>query len=277
MILKKIFIGLLCMGISLQCASCQEDYEAPRPKPKPEQPEPPEPPEPPVSEYDVFLLIGQSNMAGRGVLIAGDNAPMDGVYLLTESGATEVASAPLNKYSSIRKDLSLQGMNPGYSFAKKIYATTARKVLLVVNARGGTSISEWAKGKDYYKEAVRRALQAKEYGNLVAILWHQGESDSGSPSTYMSKLSAMVSSLRTDLGAPSVPFIAGEIAWWHSNETKFNPIIRDIKNKIPNSDYISAVGTGQLIDSSDPHFNRDGQILIGERYADKVLQMCYGK
>jgi hypothetical protein len=27
---------------------------------------------------------------------------------------------------------------------------------------------------------------------------------------------------------------------------------------------------------SDPHFGRAGQLLIGERYADKVLEMVYG-
>jgi hypothetical protein len=30
-----------------------------------------------------------------------------------------------------------------------------------------------------------------------------------------------------------------------------------------------------LKDETDPHFSREGQILLGERYAEKVMKMCY--
>jgi len=230
-------------------------------------------------EYDVFLLIGQSNMAGRGALVEGDYSPIEGVFLLTSDNTIEPASNPLNKYSSIRKDLSLQQMCPGYGFSKKIYAATGRKVLLVVNARGGSTIEEWAKdnpNKNYYSEAVRRAKEAMKFGRLVAILWHQGEGNSDNPQDYLTNLSVFVNNLRTDLEAQNVPFVAGEIAnWWNPQASKFNPVIREISKYIPYSDYISVEGTSSATNESDPHFNREGQIIIGERYAQKVLFMCY--
>ena len=55
-------------------------------------------------EYDVYLLIGQSNMAGRGTLLPTDTLqPLEGVWLLNAEGQPEPAVAPLNKYSTIRK------------------------------------------------------------------------------------------------------------------------------------------------------------------------------
>ena len=228
--------------------------------------------------YDVFLLIGQSNMAGRGTMLEEDAQVFDeNVCLLDDKGNPVPATNPLNRFSSIRKSLSMQQINPGFSFSRKIAAETGRKILLVVNARGGTSVSEWAVAGEYYSEAVRRTGQALKHGRLKAILWHQGEADSSSPETYLDRLAVIVDSLRKDLDAPQVPFIAGEIAGWHRNAARFNPVIRRISGKIPYSDYVSSEGCTPLKDTSDPHFGRDGQILLGERYAEKVLDMCYGK
>ena len=232
------------------------------------------------TDYDIFLLIGQSNMAGRGYMTAADQEVFDqNVFILNADGEVEPAKNPLNAYSSIRKDLSVQGINPGFSFSKKIAAETGRKVLLVVNARGGTALYEWkpTSSKGYYNEAIRRTKQAQRYGRLVGILWHQGESNSSNPSGYLESLKTVVDELRTDLNAPDVPFIAGEIAQWQSNASKFNPVIQGISSVISNSDYVSSVDCGWLIDESDPHFSRDGQILLGERYAEKILKYCYNK
>lgn len=256
------------------------------PKPHKPTPNPSEQlPEQGEDEYDVFLLIGQSNMAGRGTMLPEDLAgPIEGVYLLDTEGKVVPATNPLNQYSTIRKDIKHQQINPGVGFSKRVHAATGRKILLVVNARGGSNINEWVKGKvssdvglAFYDEAVRRTKQATAHGTLRGILWHQGESNSSNPTGYMDKLKTLVSGLRSELNAPTVPFIAGEIAPWHSNRDKFNPIIRTIATEIPNSDWVSSEGCDMLKDASDPHFGRNGQLLLGERYAEKILRMVYGK
>lgn len=228
-------------------------------------------------DYEVFLLIGQSNMAGRGALIEGDDQPFDdNVYLLNAIGVPELATNPLNRYSSIKKDVA-QGINPGFSFSKKIARQTGKKVLLVVNARGGSALYEWKPNSStgYYTSTVSRAKKAQKYGKIVAILWHQGESNSGNPDGYLTGLKTVVDALRTDLKIPDAPFIAGEIAEWHSNASKFNPVIQQISTVISNSDWVSSKDCGWLKDESDPHFSRDGQILLGNRYAEKVISYCY--
>ncbi len=230
------------------------------------------------TDYDVYLLIGQSNMAGRGTLLHEDTIKtIEGVYLLNDSGKIEPAVAPLNKYSTIRKAMKYQQMCPGNSFSKIIHDKTNKPILLVVNARGGSSIKEWSPTVEgsYVYEAVKRTKQALNYGQLKGILWHQGESDSKNPSYYMDSLVNMVHFLRSELQAENVPFIAGEIAPWHSNRDKFNSVIHTIKEHVPNSDWVSSEGCTWLKGENDPHFSRDGQLLLGARYAEKIYDIVY--
>ena len=37
-------------------------------------------------DYDIYLCIGQSNMAGRGDMAPGDDAVLEGVFLLDSLG-----------------------------------------------------------------------------------------------------------------------------------------------------------------------------------------------
>lgn len=237
-------------------------------------------------EYDVFLLIGQSNMAGRGLMLDGDDQVFDkNVFILNEKGEPVPATNPLNQYSTIRKEMSMQKICPGYGFSMKVSQRTGRRILLVVNAKGGTTIRQWMKGAEdgFYDQAVLRTKQAMKYGPLKAILWHQGCGDAKRTDTYMDSLEVFVANLRRDLQA-DVPFVAGELGRWRKVVTGFNEMIHGISDRIPNSDWVSSEGCMPIVtrksegkpDMKDPHFDRESQILLGERYADKVLQMCYG-
>ncbi len=257
----KLFLGVLLLGF-LSCAGIAGDKKAKTAK----------------NEYDVYLLIGQSNMAGRGEMIASDTLDIiEGVWLLNEKGEPEKAVAPLNKYSSIRKNIQLQQIGPGNAFGKTLYSKTGKKILLVVNARGGSNIKAWLPGAEekYLNEAIRRTKEATKYGTLKGILWHQGESNSRAPQSYMQQLKLVVSELRGQLDANDVPFVAGEIAPWHHNSDKFNPVIHSIKQHIVNSDWVSSKGCGMLKNEDDPHFSREGQIILGERYAQKIYELVY--
>ena len=56
---------------------------------------------------------------------------LEGVWLLNAELVPEPAVAPLNRYSNIRKDISMQLIGPGVGFGPAIYQKTGRKVLLV--------------------------------------------------------------------------------------------------------------------------------------------------
>ena len=196
-------------------------------------------------------------------------------------GGMESARNPLNKYSTIRKRLDLQGVGPAYSFAKAITNKTGRPLGLVVNARGGSSINSWMKGaKDnYYDEALSRIRQAMKFGTLKAIIWHQGESDSNAPETYILKLQELVANLRKDLNNARLPFIVGELAEWRINGTSetFNEMLRTVPQHIPYSYCVSSKELVPLIDENDPHFSADSQIILGRRYADAAYKACYSE
>ncbi len=231
---------------------------------------------------DVYLLIGQSNMAGRGYMTAKDSIPMDGVWLLDKNNKPEIAAGPLNKYSTIRKELVMQQVGPGESFGETIHQMTGRQVLLVVNARGGSSIKEWQKGlpSHYYADALTRAKAAMKYGKLKAVIWHQGESDVKDLKAYPSLFSTMIDNLRKDLGISDLPVIVGQIGQWNwgdstsinSFNTKVLPMI--CKN-VKNCHMVSSNGLTRRAEMKDPHFSRDSQIVLGKRYADCLLSTLY--
>lgn len=231
-----------------------------------------------LPELDLVLAIGQSNMAGRAPFDAY-KAPMDDVYLLTPGGGMEIAANPLNKYSNIRKDISIQKLGPSYACALNVQKHTGKPIAFVVNAQGGSALSTWYQpGKSNYDGTIKRAKEAQRFGKYRAIIWHQGEGDSSYPATYLTRLKTMVESLRSDLKEPDLYFVAGEIAYWRgggTGSTVFNDSIRTISGRIPHSNWISAEGCTPLINESDPHFDAPSAILLGERYAEKLIENVF--
>lgn len=152
-------------------------------------------------DLDVFLLIGQSNMSGRGVMIASDTlAPIAGTWLFKDSLTWEPARNPLNRYSTLEAGSAANQVGPGFGFATEIRRLLpGTEIGLVVNARGGSSIVSWAKGTQYYKDALTRARQGAKAGKLKGILWHQGETDK-TDAAYLDKLVGLMESLRKDIG-----------------------------------------------------------------------------
>jgi hypothetical protein len=218
-------------------------------------------------ELHIYLLIGQSNMAGRAPYMAEESGIIQGCFLLNDLDSWEPAQLPLNKYSTIRKSLDLQKLNPGYTFSKTLIASnSAVSVGLVVNARGGSSITEWERSDTYYTEAIRRTQIARTNGTLKGVLWHQGESDY-TDAQYIQKLTNLVANLRSDLGEPNLPFVAGEIK---SDGTLINGQINQLPELVPFTGVASSAG---LTLQDKWHFDAPSQKLLGQRYAEEMLKI----
>ena len=87
---------------------------------------------------DLYLLIGQSNLAGRAPIVKKDEGVIERFFLLNDEDKFEPAKNPFNRYSTIRKGLNMQKMNPGYSFSKAMLKEDPRMTInLVVNANRG--------------------------------------------------------------------------------------------------------------------------------------------
>ena len=185
---------------------------------------------------DLYLVIGQSNMAGRAEIRAQDMTPLEKVYLFTgDTGTPWVrANNPLNRFSTIRKVISMQRLSPAYSFAKTMATSTKREIGLVVNARGGTSIVQWLPGTHYYQEAIQRTKQAMQYGTLKGIIWHQGESDSDSlrTSMYLGRLEILINAFREEFENPMLPLVAGQVSEDRERRIPFNNMILELPDFI---------------------------------------------
>jgi len=214
----------------------------------------------------IYLLIGQSNMAGRAPFTDAEAAVIPRCSLLNKEGKWEPAKNPFNRYSTIRKGLGMQKMNPGYGFATTMLEKDKTlSVGLVVNAKGGTSIKLWAKGSKFYKDALKRTKLAKETGVLKGVLWHQGESDA-KDAKYLDKLKALIADLRKDLDDPNLPFVAGEV-----QKVK---LINDQIRQLPKAaEYTGFAGAEGLTTMDRWHFDARSMKLLGKRYAEAMLQI----
>src|SRR5690606_33928763 len=199
------------------------------------------------------------------------------VYLFNDDNQWEKANNTskegFNRYSSVRS--KTHRLSVSYTFARKIAAYTNREIGVVSNARGSTQIDQWQKSyngdKDFnlYEEAIRRtklALESKPGAKIKGIIWHQGESDNAKERSerYMVCLKKLVSDLRADLGDERIVFIAGELGKWNNRGLAVNPVIRQIKDNIPYSDWVSSDGLSSLnLENNDPHFDTFSQRVFG--------------
>lgn len=219
------------------------------------------------ADLQIYLLIGQSNMAGRAPFEGDDAAAIDRCFLFDDQASWEPATNPFNRYSTVRKNLGMQKMNPGYGFAQRMLeAQPTARIGLVVNAKGGTRIEEWRDGATLYEEAVKRALEAKETGTLTGVLWHQGEGNASKPEAYLAQLTTLVTNLRRDLGEPDLPFVAGQIF----GEQPINAEIAKLPEALPHT----GVATSQGLTVMDRwHFDTPSMKELGRRYAEAMLEV----
>ena len=168
-----------------------------------------------ADQMDIFLLAGQSNMAGRGTIEPFDQLVWPNLASLGRGGGWGPATEP------VHFDKARAGVGPGLTFGRVVAdACPDRKIGLIPSACGGSPISAWRPGAYHamteshpYDDAVARTQHALADGRLRAILWIQGESDSTSELAplYYERLKELIISLRRDLGAESVPFIIGRL------------------------------------------------------------------
>lgn len=211
----------------------------------------------------LFLLIGQSNMAGRAPIGKTDKEPIKNVFLLNTEGKWQAAANPLNQYSTIRKGLNMQKVSIAYGFAKALSKDSKESIGLIVNAKGGSKIDEWTKDSKFFKEAMKRVAQAEKGGSkLEAILWHQGESNQND-NEYDKKLATLVKDFRKATGNRELPFVAGEV----KQGTAVNKFISTLAKQVKHT----AVASSKDLKTMDKwHFDFKSIVELGERYAEAL-------
>ncbi len=225
----------------------------------------------------VFILAGQSNMAGQG-----SSVELPPFYRQVPSNIEFYYNgykAPLDRF---------RHFGPEIGFAHEIarhYPLT--KIKLIKFAVGGTSLFAWdpkwsiskarqtrnASAGPLFKKLIKTIkIQFNEKtAKLAGILWMQGEADAKYPvaaKQYANNLDRFVKALRVELNSPNTPFIMGSI----------NPPI----NLFPATSVVqhaqkvaaSRIRNSRLINTADLtkrhdhlHYNTDGQLELGKRFA----------
>ena len=146
-------------------------------------------------QVDLFLFMGQSNMAGRGVVTTEypEDAPsvIEGagyefraitdptrLYPITKTlGVAENVAEAINDYSK-----KTGGLVP--SFVNSYYKVTGIPVIAVSASVGGTPSVEFKQGAPIFNDAVNRLEITKKWlrdnGYIIShiyMVWCQGESD----------------------------------------------------------------------------------------------------
>ena len=222
-------------------------------------------------DLQLFLLIGQSNMAGRGEVEAQDQEPIPHVYTLNKELAWVPAIDPLHS------DKPTAGVGLGRSFAKRLLKEDpAASIGLIPSAFGGTSLEEWAPDGKLFLDAVKRTRAALQAGKLRGILWHQGEADSGKEAlarSYRERWIKTIEALRKELGADSIPIVVGELGEFYAGE--YAPVVNEQLASIPlTAPYTAFVSSARLKAKSDRvHFDSPSLREFGRRYALAFLSL----
>jgi hypothetical protein len=224
----------------------------------------------PTSEHlQLFLLIGQSNMAGRGVVEPQDTETNPRIFMLTKELQWTLAKDPLHFDKP-----AIAGVGLGSEFARVLaQADPQAKIGLIPAAFGGTTIAQWKPGGALYQDAVARAREAMKSGTLSGILWHQGEGDSAPDkvAVYGDQFAAMIAQLRQDLDAPNVPLLVGELGRYEPRWQPFNEALAGTVAKVPHAVLISSEGF--VAKSDHVHFDSPSLRKFGTRYAEAFLRL----
>ncbi len=233
----------------------------------------------PKKEKWIFIMAGQSNMAGRGLVEAQDTITNPNIFTLDKKMNLVIAKEPLHFYEP-----KLAGLDCGLSFAKELRSQLPKniEIILVPCAVGASSIDQWLgdslhRKVQLYSNFKERMVFSKSIGTIKGILWHQGESDAHPKKlpNYQNKLKQLFQKFRADVGNEKLPILAGELGDYAVPEDRNKnwKILNNILNKMARNDAnLYIISTKGLQSNPDKvHFNSKSQRELGKRYAKQFL------
>jgi hypothetical protein len=241
--------------------------------------------------FHIYLMFGQSNMEGQGIIEAQDRVTNPRVKMLQDStcpnlnrvyGKWYTAAPPLNRCWG--------RLGPGDSFGRELgeKAPSYVKTIGLLNVSvSGCNIYIYKKGcpdgLDQYSKGIPfncgytwlldLAKKAQQAGVIKGIIFHQGETNTSDPD-WKYTVQQIVADLKTDLGLGDIPFLAGELLYAQYNSccSAHNIEINKLPALITNAHVISAAG---LPGVDGAHFTSASYRTLGERYAQKMLKLVY--
>jgi arylsulfatase A-like enzyme len=242
----------------------------------------------PADEVQVVLIAGQSNAAGRadagGLAAAPADAGVEYFYHVTAAGGAVFDSG--NDFVSLAAVGGAFG--PEFGLIRSLKNDHAVTDLAIIKrARGGTNLFEdWSPGGVMYDPFIADCTTALnlitargDTFKIIGLAWHQGERDSvvgRSSAQYQADLHAFLVHVRSDLHAafPSAEFEDLKVA---IGEVSSKPEISAAQQVVARLDGGSKfVSTDDLNLFDGLHFDAPGQLVMGERMADSLINLRDG-
>lgn len=222
-----------------------------------------------------ILIIGQSNMGGRGFKEEVPPIINDRLYVL-RNGRWRAMYVPVNP------DRVTSGINLVESFAD-IYANEhSVDVGIIPCADGGTSLDQWQVGGLLFDHACYMAELASRTSTIAAVLWHQGESDCSDDKYpfYEEKLTVILDAFRKKLNLYDVPFLLGGLGDYleffegsdvFKNYIYVNEALKRVADNNKMTGFVSAKGLDSNPDNM--HFSAKSLREFGLRYYNEYLKL----
>ena len=226
----------------------------------------------------VFILAGQSNMAGRGKVEPIDTIPDSRIFTINKERELILAKEPLHFYEP-----TMTGLDCGLSFGKELlkHIPDSISVLIIPTAVGGSSISQWINDSTFRNVTLMTNFNEKieigqKYGTIKGILWHQGENDATTQETieiYNKQLQKLFSLFRNSIANRELPIIIGELGSFSKTDDTWEAINSKIEEYVKTDPNSYLIKTNDLKDKGDRvHFDSEGQREIGRRFAERFIK-----
>ena len=219
-----------------------------------------------------ILMIGQSNMAGRGFIEEVSPIINDNIYVLRNGLWREM-------YVPVNPDRETAGISLVESFADLYEKKHNVEVGIIPCAVGGTSLDQWAVGGLLFDNACYMAELAARTSAITAVLWHQGEFDCEEDRypLYKEKLAVIFSAFREKLGLQEVPFLEGGLGAFlrdlmlNDNYMHVNNALKQYADENEMTAFVSAEGLKANADNL--HFSSEALREFGIRYYNEFAKL----
>lgn len=230
------------------------------------------------SVFHVFMLMGQSNMAGVAPREASDantdqRMKIWGGCNMPQRQWNTVTNPPLNDCPG-EKGWNLNNtVDPGIWFAKTLLPRlpAGDTMGMIGTAESGESINTFITGGSHHAMILRKISEVKAASptpRFAGIIFHQGESDSGQ-STWPGKVVQLYNEVKAAWGVNfDVPFILGELPAGGCC-SGHNNLVHQAADMLPDGHWVSQMGTNVM---DQYHFDHASVVLMGQRYGESMIE-----